>query len=195
MLFEPRLQRGLKDGSIRLAFRRWQRAQVVAGRSYRSPIGMIEVLAVGVVDGRGISRADARAAGYASASELMADLKGPTDGQIYRVELHRSADADPRDALARSSLLSDADVSALRRKLSRLDARRSWTMATLQAIERHPGTRAADLAVALGWGELQDFKLHVRKLKTLGLTLSLEVGYRLSPRGEAYVQAARAPAD
>ena len=31
------------------------------------------------------------------------------------------------------------------------------------------------------------FKLHVRKLKALGLTRSLEVGYRLSPRGQAYL--------
>jgi hypothetical protein len=28
----------------------------------------------------------------------------------------------------------------------------------------------------------------VRKLKNLGLTLSLEKGYRLSPRGEAYLR-------
>ena len=33
------------------------------------------------------------------------------------------------------------------------------------------------------------FKLNVRKLKALGLTESLEVGYRLSPRGAAYLQA------
>jgi hypothetical protein len=31
------------------------------------------------------------------------------------------------------------------------------------------------------------FKTHVRKLKALGLTLSLQVGYRLAPRGEAYL--------
>jgi hypothetical protein len=31
------------------------------------------------------------------------------------------------------------------------------------------------------------FKLDVRKLKRLGLTESLEVGYRLSPRGRAYL--------
>jgi hypothetical protein len=64
-------------------------------------------------------------------------------------------------------------------------------MATLQAIEARPGTRAADLAVALGWPELKVFKLQVRKLKALGMTLSLEVGYRLAPRGEAYLRAVR----
>jgi hypothetical protein len=31
------------------------------------------------------------------------------------------------------------------------------------------------------------FKTDVRKLKRLGLTISLDVGYRLSPRGEAFL--------
>jgi hypothetical protein len=33
------------------------------------------------------------------------------------------------------------------------------------------------------------FKANVRKLKALGLTESLDVGYRLSPRGEALLAA------
>jgi hypothetical protein len=32
------------------------------------------------------------------------------------------------------------------------------------------------------------FKLDVRKLKELGLTESLPIGYRLSPRGETVLQ-------
>jgi hypothetical protein len=32
------------------------------------------------------------------------------------------------------------------------------------------------------------FKANVRKLKSLGLTVSLEVGYRLSPRGRALLE-------
>ena len=35
--------------------------------------------------------------------------------------------------------------------------------------------------------ETQPFKLDVRKLKALGLTVSLETGYRLSPRGQAWL--------
>jgi hypothetical protein len=37
--------------------------------------------------------------------------------------------------------------------------------------------------------ERAPFKLDVRKLKNLGLTESLEIGYRLSPRGRAYLVA------
>ena len=61
----------------------------------------------------------------------------------------------------------------------------------LQAIAERPAVRAADLAAGFG-RETQPFKLDVRKLKNLGLTLSLEVGYRLSPRGEAYLAATHA---
>ena len=42
------------------------------------------------------------------------------------------------------------------------------------------------LAETLGW-DRPEFKLQVRRLKALGLTISLDVGYRLSPRGEAYL--------
>ncbi len=56
----------------------------------------------------------------------------------------------------------------------------------LELIAAHPAVRAGDLRRRPGRDELQDFKLDVRKLKALGLTISLGVGYRLSPRGEAY---------
>ena len=49
-----------------------------------------------------------------------------------------------------------------------------------------PGIVSTVLAEAMGW-ERQDFKLRVRRLKELGLTLSLDVGYRLSPRGKSYL--------
>jgi ribosomal protein S19E (S16A) len=51
-------------------------------------------------------------------------------------------------------------------------------------IGRNPGVRAGDLASQFGQ-ERAAFKVNVRKLKGLGLTESLETGYRLSPRGRA----------
>jgi len=61
-----------------------------------------------------------------------------------------------------------------------------WTGAVLALIADRPGVVSTDLAEAVGW-ERQDFKLHVRRLKELGLTLSLDVGYQLSPRGKSYL--------
>ncbi len=43
--------------------------------------------------------------------------------------------------------------------------------------------RAPDLAASLGLETLV-FKRDVRKLKALGLTESLTIGYRISPRGQ-----------
>ncbi len=48
--------------------------------------------------------------------------------------------------------------------------------------------RAPDLAASLG-RDTQPFKRDVRKLKELGLTESLKVGYSLSPRGRAWLAA------
>lgn len=86
------------------------------------------------------------------------------------------------DALRENTDLSDAEMSALLSKLTRFDRETAWTRRVLKAIDKAPGKRAADLAAKLGYETLW-FKAHVRKLKALGLTESLEVGYRLSPRG------------
>jgi hypothetical protein len=74
-------------------------------------------------------------------------------------------------------------------RLRRLDARAAggpWTFRTLELIRSHPGLRAGDLCRLAGQ-DRDRFKSNVRKLKSLGLTESLETGYRLSPRGEALV--------
>jgi hypothetical protein len=84
--------------------------------------------------------------------------------------------------------LSDGDIVEIDRRLDRLDGASShgaWTAATLAVIAERPGVRAADLAASLG-RERAPFKLDVRKLKALGLTLSLDIGYQLSPRGQTY---------
>jgi hypothetical protein len=90
--------------------------------------------------------------------------------------------------------LGDDDVAELVRRLARFDAASThgpWTMETLQLIERCPATLAADIAASVG-RQKAPFKADVRKLKELGLTESLDVGYRLSPRGRAYLARAHA---
>ena len=74
----------------------------------------------------------------------------------------------------------------MRERLDRMDRRSTrgpWAWRTLGMIDAQPGTRAAELATQIGW-DTQPFKSNVRKLKQLGLTQSLETGYRLSKRGE-----------
>jgi hypothetical protein len=188
VLFAPRFRSGIVEGSITLTFRRWKRAQVIAGRRYRTPVGMLEVETVDLVDADDIDDDEAQRAGFPSADALRDVLRGDPGDPVYRVQFHAVTEPDPRDVLAHDDRLSDADVEELDRRLDRLDGASShgaWTAATLAAIAEHPGVRAADLAESLG-RERAPFKLDVRKLKALGLTLSLDIGYKLSPRGEAY---------
>jgi hypothetical protein len=74
--------------------------------------------------------------------------------------------------------------------MDRSSSRGPWTGAVLGLIADRPAVVSTVLAQAIGW-ERPDFKLHVRRLKALGLTFSLDVGYRLSPRGESYLRSMR----
>jgi biotin operon repressor len=190
VLFERRLRDGIHDGRIVLMFRRWNRCQVVAGHRYRTGSDMIEVDAVDLVTPQDIDARQADEAGYVTVKELVADLRGDEKIPLYRIRFHRVDEPDPRDELAARSELTSPELAALTAQLTRMDNSDShgpWTRAVLSQIADHPATVSTVLADTLGW-ERQDFKLHVRRLKQLGLTISLDVGYRLSPRGEAYLR-------
>jgi hypothetical protein len=194
MLFEQRLWDGLANGSVTVTFRRWRQPRARAGARHRTPAGVLAVDAVTEVDPAAITEDDARAAGFASLAELRRRLDRHGDGPVYRVDFHH-AGADPREALRRRRQLPAEDLAGLLARLDRLDrAGRDgpWTAATLRLIGDRPGVRAADLAAAAGRAR-HPFKTDVRKLKELGLTESLEVGYRLSPRGRALLDRLGAP--
>lgn len=189
VLFPKRFWDGIATGSVTAAYRRWERARVLAGRRYRTAGGIIEVDSVEQV--ADIDELDAQPAGYVSAAELVADLRGDPAFPIYRVRFHRVDGPDPRQILSESADLDPSDIEQIDRRLARLDKashQGPWTASALAAVAESPAVRAADLAASLQV-ERDVFKRNVRKLKELGLTLSLERGYRLSPRGEAYVAA------
>jgi hypothetical protein len=186
VLFKQRFWEGLADGSITLTFRRWTRPQVKAGGRYVTPAGVLEVEDVREIEPADVTDDDARRAGFADGAEVVGQLRGPEAGHLYRIAFHHAGE-DPRVALREDATLPPAEVDALAARLDRLDRASShgpWTRATLELIASHPERRAGDLAAMVG-REIQPFKTDVRKLKALGLTESLEVGYRLSPRGEA----------
>jgi hypothetical protein len=190
VLFESRFWPLIADGSVTVTFRRWRRLQVKVGGRYRTPGGMIAVDGIDRVEPAAIRDDEARSSGYPSAGALVRDLRGPADLPVYRITFHTLAGPDPRRELAETDALSADDVAELQRRLTRLDRASShgaWTRATLDAIASRPEVRAGDLATAFG-RETLPFKTDVRKLKNLGLTISLKVGYRLSPRGAAYLK-------
>jgi hypothetical protein len=186
MLFPQRFHAGLADGSVTLAFRRWRRPTVKAGGRQRTPVGELAIDGVAEIGLDDISDAEARQAGYADRAEALAELARHPDGTLYRIAFHH-AGADPRIALRQRADVSEDDWRQIESRLARYDRASPlgpWTAAVLRLIADRPAVRAGDLAASLGREKLP-FKADVRKLKELGLTESLEVGYRLSPRGEA----------
>ncbi len=78
------------------------------------------------------------------------------------------------------------ELSTRLAKMDRLSRHGRWTGETLALIADNPRVKASRLAAMVD-RDTQPFKADVRKLKRLGLTLSLEVGYELSPRGRAFL--------
>jgi hypothetical protein len=156
----------IADGSITVTWRAWKRPQVKVGGRYRIGPTTVEVTALEVVP-------------LASVPDDLRHWLGDAD-PVYRVDFER---AEP---VVKPALPLDE----ITKRLDRLDARSdhgSWTRETLIAIRDNPGVVSTVLAAGFE-RERFAFKTDVRKLKALGLTESLEVGYRLSPLGEEYLR-------
>lgn len=189
MLIRQNVLEAIVRGEVTLAFRRWARPTVKAGGQLQTSLGLLEILAVDKVLPRAISASDAVAAGYTDVTTLREELESRSRGEFYRIRL-RFAGADPRLALREQADISDAEADRLIVKLARFDAgspHGAWTCRTLEDIRDRPKERAADVAARLGvpkdW-----LKTSVRKLKNLGLTISHEPGYELSPRGRKLLE-------
>ena len=187
MLISQTTAEGIADGSITVAYRRWDRPRVKPGGTQRTVAGVVRFDTVEEVDPHSLTEEDAARAGVRSLAELLRLLSRRDGAHVYRMEVCL-AGADPRVALREQGELSDDDRRAIDQRLDRWDAGRGaqWTREYLRLIAANPGVRAPDLAASLG-RETLPFKLDVRKLKELGLTRSLPVGYEISPRGCAYL--------
>ena len=185
MRFPPRTLEGIAAGKIDRAFRRWDRPMVRAGATQLTAIGLIGFGRVEAIAREEVTDDEARRAGFESGEQLLAFLERRASGDVYRVML-RVMGPDPRVAL-REEVPDERELDRLCSRLERLDRASShgaWTQQALELIEAHPERRAGDLAEMVGRERLP-FKVDVRKLKQLGLTESLPIGYRLSPRGGA----------
>jgi hypothetical protein len=187
MMIRPAELAAIKAGTVDLAFRRWAKPRVVVGTRMRTAVGLLEVTSVERA-GR-LTAEDARRAGSPSLTALREALAARPEDPVWRIGLVW-AGPDPREAL-RESIPDAAEIERINGRLDRLDKASSygaWTRETLDLIDLHPTVRAPDLAARVG-RETADFKKDVRKLKELGLTESLDIGYLLSPRGRAVVDA------
>ena len=182
---------GLADGSTTVTFRNWKRPQAKVGGRFRKGDLWFEVDRVDLVRVGAITKADARRAGERDPDGVRRRLGiDDPEAEVFRIAFHRIPPAGPP---ADEADLTGDDVDELDRRLDRLDAASAagaWTRPTLELIATHPAVVSTALAELLG-RERFALKADIRKLKRLGLTRSLEVGYELSPRGRAYLDARR----
>ena len=185
LLRDPELA-GIVLGRTDLVFRCWKRPTVTAGGTLRTRRWLLAIREVTPVDREALTHDDARRAGHDDREGLLASLEG-REGQVYRIGV-ACAGPDPRIARRNADVLDASDLAELSAALLRLDSaspRGPWTATLLDLVRDHPTVRAPDLAARIGW-ETVVFKRSRRRLKELGLTESLKVGYRLSPRGRAF---------
>jgi hypothetical protein len=187
VLISPATAAGIAEGSVTLAFRRWDRPRMRPGSTQRTGAGVVLVETVDEIDPEALTEDDAARAGVRSLAELRRLVDRRDGAHVYRMRVSL-AGADPRVALRERAELSEEERQEIDRRLDRWDAARDepWTRELLRLIAARPGVRAPDLAQSLG-RETLPFKRDVRKLKELGLTVSLAVGYEISHRGRTYL--------
>jgi hypothetical protein len=174
-------------GELTVTWRLWKRPHVKVGRAYPAGHGAIVIDDVRLVRAADVTDADAwqvdlpdrKALIDLARSHKRARVSGATI--LHRVEFHYAAEAPPRRP--------ELPLPEIAKRLARMDAASAsgpWTLAALHLIEENRGVVARELAEELELPKL-DFKARVRKLKALGLTVSLPVGYELSELGQRYL--------
>ena len=191
MLLNRDTAEGIAIGTITLVLRRWDAPRAKPGGTQRTIAGTIRIDSVTEYPGNyRVTAAQARAAGYPDAKSAQKELDRRPARHTYVIAVSYLA-PDERPDLAADDRLSGADVDAIAARLDRWDAAAEtpWTRQYLEMVRNNEAVRAPDLAARVGL-EVPRFKRRVRQLKGLGLTISLDVGYRLSPRGKTFLRLA-----
>lgn len=178
---------GIVSGEIDLAFRRWTKRMHVPGGTQRTAVGVVRFDEVDAIDPDAITEDDAHRAGMHLAQ--LREVLDRKEGDVYRIRLSWAGE-DERVTLREKSRLTPRERERLVMALARMDERSRkgpWTREHLELIAARPGELAETIAASIGREKLP-FKADIRRLKELGLTVSLRPGYRLSPRGEALLR-------
>ena len=187
MMFKRAFHAGIVAGTTTVSYRSWKRAQVrTGGIYYLHPLGEIEV--VSVEEAAGIDADDLQHTGFTSREDLLKALGDSAGRRLFRVGFRFLGPRRKPVAPLDEQPVDDAAFERLERDLDRKDQRagRDWTRPLLTLIGDQPGASSAVLAEAMAM-ERMKLKQEVRKLKKLGLTISLETGYRVSKWGWSYL--------
>lgn len=188
MLFKRHTLEGIRQGVITVAFRKWKRPTVKEGGTLQTPAGQLYIRKISPVRIDEINLHELHAAGLSDQEELKA-LIADRKGELVKVEFDFLG-GDPREALRKQRDIPAKEIDRIISRIHKLDQNvisRDWASNILKLIDQYPGKRAADLAEMMGV-EKDWLKPQIRKLKAMGLTESLEVGYRLSPRGQVILE-------
>jgi hypothetical protein len=198
VMFRREDRERVAKGEITLTFRLWKSRKVKAGKRYATGFGTVEIESVEVLPAAFVSADDVPRSGCADVRSILELAGEHTHAQVGPgTLLHRVQFRYVGDVPARSAPVPVLDLDRLTERLARMDrlsSRGPWTLAILRLIETGPHVPARLLAAELGW-QTADFKANVRKLKTVGLTISHEVGYELSELGRRYLAEASRPAN
>ena len=185
MQFTQDSHEAVATGQITVTFRLWKRLHAKVGGRYTVGSVVIEVDSIEMIPFHAVTKRDIKLAGMPTKEALRerSAHAGPIDDDtlVYRIEFH-VVGAKPTEVAAP---FDDEHVALVNTKLDAMDTRSkagAWTRATLGLIGENEGMVSTELAAQMHRPRME-FKSDVRKLKALGLTESLEVGYRLTPLG------------
>lgn len=191
MLINRATAEGIADGSVTVVLRRWDAPRAKVGGTQRTSAGTIRIDSVAEYGGKyRVTAAQARAAGFPDAKTAQGELDRRPASHTYVIGVSFVAPDERPDLAATLASVGD-ETAAIVSRLDRWDAASSdgaWTRRYLKLIAANEAVRAPDLAAGQGMDTAR-FKRRVRQLKSLGLTISLDVGYRISPRGRAFLDA------
>jgi len=188
MLIKQKQLDGIMSGKISLAFRKWKNLSVKKDSLLKTSIGLVKIEDISETEMSQITEDDAKLAGYDNVKTLINELEKTVNGVIYKIQLSFHS-PDPRIDLRQKQQITDEELEELKEKLLNLDKfskQGKWTAKVLKAIQENPKLPAVELAAKVN-KEKEWLKTNVRKLKNLGLTISHEPGYTLSPLGEYVV--------
>ncbi len=189
MLFKKRFLTLIEKGEIQTAYRKWSHPSVSESGTLLTAVGQLRITFLKKIEYDQITDSDVRKAGYVNRNELDKELSFKKVGDLYKIGF-KLEKADPRIKLRENTDISESEMLEILTKLERLDSRgkvKYWTFKILKLVNVEPGKHAIEYATKLGY-EKEWFKLHIRKIKNMGLTISLKDGYEISPRGKIVLE-------
>ena len=188
MLIKQAQLEKIRIGQISLIFRKWKKKIINKGTLLKTSIGQVEILDIKEISSTEISVKDTHEAGYEKLSDLLETLNS-YPGKLFKIGV-RYHSQDPRIILRNKSTLDKVEFDQIKLKLQRLDKyskHGDWTILVLHAILENPKLKSGDLAFIVD-KERVWLKTNIRKLKNVGLTISHEVGYSISPLGKIFLE-------